>query len=108
MAAGDRKNADSALIAALAAGRTVEDAARRAHVSPSTVARRQRDPEFVARVDASRRAMWETAISQAAAASTEAVSTLRDLLSGESPSARLGAARALLETTLKGLELLEL
>ena len=44
MAGGDRKNADSALVAALAGGSTVEAAAHLAGVSQSTAYRRLKDP----------------------------------------------------------------
>jgi hypothetical protein len=44
MAAGGRKSADAALLAALAAGSTVDEAAAMASVSPRTAARRLTDP----------------------------------------------------------------
>ena len=46
MANRGRKSADSVLIVALAAGRTVGEAAEEAGVSPRTVHRRLDDPEF--------------------------------------------------------------
>ena len=46
MAGNGRKNADQALMLALACGATVESAARKASVSESTIYRRLKDPGF--------------------------------------------------------------
>jgi hypothetical protein len=92
-----RRGADAALIAALAAGATREDAAAIANVSASTVYRRLGDPEFVAALDARRSDVVETTTARLVAQTTAAVDTLAELLDAEAPSMRLGAARALLE-----------
>jgi len=92
-----RENADEALIAALASGQTVQDAAKTAGVSARTAHRRLDDPAFARRVTEARSEMVKRAVGQLAEASAEAVTTLRALLRAESETARLGAARSILE-----------
>lgn len=92
-----RRKADFAILAALAAGRTVEEAARAANVSPTTVWRRRQDPTFCQRVDDLRAQALERAAAQLADAATAAVSCLRALLGANSEMARVQAARAILE-----------
>ena len=101
MSGGDRRNADHALIAALAGGVTVQDAAVTAGVGVATARRRLREPEFRRRVDEARADMIRQAVAQLSAASTDAVATLRGLLGAESESVRLGAARSILEVGVK-------
>ena len=88
---------DDALAAAIAAGTSVKDAARAAGVSERTAYRRQRDPEFRRRVAEIRSSFMSDAAGRLAEASTEAVSTLKALLTASSDSVRLSAARAILE-----------
>ena len=97
----DRRKRDSALIAALAGGATIRDAAAVAGVSESTVHRRLDDPDFRRRVADARAEMLSRAVSQLADASTEAVATLRALLDAEAETVRLGSARAILELGAK-------
>lgn len=97
MAGSGRENADSALIAALAAGSTIRDAAKTTGVSESTIYRRLREPTFCASVSEARRVAIEQAVGALSAASSAAVSTLRELLSASAETVRLGAARAVLE-----------
>jgi hypothetical protein len=98
MAARGRKNADEALLLALACGATVENAARKAGVSERTVRRRLADPAFKKRLDAIRGDMVQRAMGMLTAAAMEAVKTLVALQDKEQPAAsRLGAARAILE-----------
>ena len=52
MAGGDRSGADAALIAALAGGSTVEDAATTAGIGVTTAYRRLKDAGFRKQVDA--------------------------------------------------------
>ena len=101
MAGGDRRNADSALLAVLAGGATVQVAAQRAHVSERTVYRRLSDPAFRQRVTETRAEMVSRAVGQLADAGAEAATTLRALLGAESESVRLGACRAILELGVK-------
>jgi DNA-binding LacI/PurR family transcriptional regulator len=97
MVAGGRRNADSALVTALAAGGTVEASARAAGVSETTVYRRLREPAFRQRVAEARDEMVNRAVARLSATSTLAADTLRELLKARSETVRLGAARAVLE-----------
>ena len=63
---------------------------------------------FRAEVMKTRREMWTEAVGQLTAACTEAVDALRALLKDPVASARLGAAKTILEASHKGVELLEL
>lgn len=101
MAGGDRENADSALVAALASGATRQQAAERAGVSEATVYRRLSDPSFRLQLDNARAEHIERTIGALAAASTAAVATLLKLLNAKSETARLGAARSILEFSAK-------
>jgi hypothetical protein len=106
MAAIDRKNA--ALVAALAGGATVAEAARQAGLSESSVYRRRREPDFRREVAAARTELLTLAVGRLADAATAAVATLRALLDAEADSVRLGAARAILDAGMKGAELVDL
>jgi hypothetical protein len=97
MAASGRKNADAALLASLAGGATVRKAAARAGVSERTAYRRLREEAFRRRVAQARGDMVSRAVGKLADASARAVDTLRGLLSASSETARLGAARSILE-----------
>ena len=101
MSGGDRTRADSALIAALAGGSTVEGAAATAGVGVATVYRRLKEPEFRARVDDARSESIGRAVALLTAASTAAVGRLMKLLAAESESVQLGAARSILELGAK-------
>ena len=101
MVAGGRKNADSALIAALAGGATVRDAAAAAGVGEMTVYRRLKESEFRRRLDEARAEILSGAMARLSAATTGAVETLTSLLAAESESVRLGAARSILDTALR-------
>jgi hypothetical protein len=85
VADGGRKNADAALIAALAAGSTVRDAARGAGVGETTVYRRLQDEAFRKRVDKVRAEMIAQAVGRLADAATDAANTLRTLLGDDTP-----------------------
>ena len=97
MSGGDRRNADSALVTALAAGGTVEAAAKSAGVGVATVHRRLNEPAFRQRVAEARDEMVARAVARLSATSTLAADTLRELLKARSETVRLGAARAILE-----------
>jgi hypothetical protein len=92
-----RRNADEALLAALAAGKTSAEAADMAGVSPRTIARRLTDPAFRQRLAELRGEMVSRASGRMADSMTEAADTLRALLQAEAESTRLGAARSILE-----------
>ena len=93
---------DGLLIAQLAAGNSLEKTAAACGCCVSTVQRRLRDPKFHAALDDTRRQLFENAFGRVTAASQAAASTLISLLGRETPPAvRLGAARMLLESTVK-------
>jgi hypothetical protein len=109
MAQSGRRSADQPLLVALACGATVENAARTAGVSEATVYRRLRDPVFRERLQQVRADMVQRASGMLTAATGEAVRTLLSLQK-ESVAAgvRLGAARAILELSIKLRELADL
>src|SRR5438067_2376122 len=102
MAQRGRRNADEALLMALACGATVESAAARAGVSPSTAYRRLNEAAFRRRLQQVRADMVHRTAGMLTAAAGEAVKALLALLKeGTPPAVRLGAAKAVLELGLK-------
>jgi hypothetical protein len=107
MAAGGRKNADGALLMALAAGRTVQEAAQLAGVSERTAYRRLADPEFARQVSAARAEMVERAVGRMSDGMIAAADRLRVLVDSHDERVALGASRSVLELTTKLRESLE-
>jgi hypothetical protein len=104
-----RRSADDLLRMALACGATLENAARQAGVSESTVRRRVKDPEFQHKLQTLRAEMVQRTSGALTAAGTESVRTLLDLQKPTAPPAvRLGAAKATLELGMKVRETAEL
>jgi hypothetical protein len=104
-----KKNADEALLLALACGATVENAARTAGMSARTAHRRLADPAFQRRLQDLRTAMIQRAVGMLTAAALEAVKTLIALQDLSVPAAvRLGAARTVLEFGIRMRENAEL
>jgi hypothetical protein len=102
MAAGDRKNADEALVLALASGATVEAAARQCDLCKRTVYRWVAEPRFKRRLQEVRSDMVQRTAGMPTAASMEAVKTLLELQKTPAPAAvRLGAARSVIELGTK-------
>ncbi len=101
MAHRGRRNADEALALAVAAGQTLRDAAAAANVSERTAARRWADRDFRRRVNALRGEMVQRSLGRMADGMAEAAGVLRALLAAESESVRLGAARSMLELSVK-------
>ena len=101
MSGGERRNADAALVAALAGGATVRDAAAEVGIGEATAHRRLKEAGFRGRVDDARAELIAAAVARLGAASTKAVSTLEGLLAAESEAVRLGAAKAILDSALK-------
>ncbi len=98
MAENGRHKGESALVAALAGGASVRDAAKLARVGERTAYRRLDDPAFRQEFTDARAELVSRSVGALVDASTEAVQTLRTLLEfGYPPAVRLGAARAVLE-----------
>ncbi len=92
-----RTNSESLLIAALARGCSQSEAARAAGISDRTVRRRLQDKAFRGKVREARREMLMTTVGALSDAGSAAVRALRQLLTAESDSVRLGAAKAILD-----------
>ena len=103
-----RSGGEAPLIAALAGGASVADAAKLAGVSEATVFRRLRDDGFKQQVAEARAEMLSRAVAMLTSASVEAVETLRSLLGSPLDFARLSAARTILEVGSKYREQLDL
>jgi hypothetical protein len=101
MTAGDRRSADSALIAGLAAGLTIEDAAKAAHIGESTAYRRLKDEAFRQQVREVRAEVLARSVGRLSAATVAAVETLQQLLRAEGDQVKLGAARAILDQVIR-------
>jgi DNA-binding MurR/RpiR family transcriptional regulator len=100
---------EAALVALLAHG-TVEAAYEAAGVSKSTMWRFLQEPSFQARYRAMRRQLVESAIGQLQADCTKAVTVLREVAEDrEAPaSARVSAAKTIIEQSLRAVELEDL
>lgn len=85
------------LLAALASGVSVAEAARRSGMSPRTVHRRLADPAFLRELQEARSRMVDAALGQLTESLTAAATSLRDLLQSDSDTIRLSAARAVFE-----------
>ena len=108
MAEIGRRKGDDALLLALAAGKTVREAARAAGISERTATRRVADPAFRRRVAELRAEMVSLALGKLADGMSDAAGTLRKLLKAKGESVRLGACRAMLEMGVKLRESVEL
>src|SRR5215210_2043981 len=89
-----RTQGDQLLVAALAAGAPVEQAARQSGLSARTAYRRLADPAFQARLAAARDELIVSAVAALAGCAGKAVSTLAALLESSDERIQLGAARA--------------
>lgn len=103
-----RSNADDLLVAALASGKSVKDAACEAGVSERTAFRRLEQTDFVRRVAELRGRMVESAAGRLAAAAGAACDRLTKLLNAESEGVQLGAARLILEQAVRLREVVDL
>jgi hypothetical protein len=101
MADFGRRKRDDALAVALAAGRTLRDAAAAVGVGERTATRRWADPEFRRLVTELRAAAVERATGKLADGMARAAATLRRLLRANSEAVRLGACRATLELGIR-------
>ncbi len=105
---GERKRAEELLLAGLAAGATVEQAAETAGLSARTAYRRLTEPRFRRRLATARDELAGEALSELAGCASDAVATLRRLLRAENEHVQLGAARTLLDQLLRLRDALEL
>ena len=97
-----QRRGEQALLLALSCGATIEVAARTAGLSEATAYRRMQDPEFCRRLQEISADMVGRMAGMLTAAGGEAVKTLLSLLKEPTPaSARLGAARAVIEGVMK-------
>jgi hypothetical protein len=97
-----KKNGEESLVLALACGATLEQAAQSAGLSVRTAHRRLAEPAFRQRLEALRSEMMQRTGAMLLAAGMEAVKTLLTLQSTTTPAAvRLGAARAVLEFSMR-------
>ena len=107
-AGGKRLRREEAAIAGLLSEPTIAGAAAKAGVSESTLVRWLQEPDFKAKHRAARRSVVETAIGRLQQAATEAVDTLARNLSCGTPAVEVGAAKAVLDQAIKGVELIDL
>jgi hypothetical protein len=97
MAGNGRKKGSEALLTALAAGKSVKDAALAAGIGERTARRRLAEPDFARRVAEARAGMLSQALGRLADGMSEAADTLRYLLNARGETVRLSAARSILE-----------
>jgi hypothetical protein len=98
---GDLRGNLGALVAALAAGKTVQEAASLAEMGVATAYRRLQDSTVQQKVRATRAAMFERAVGALADALTAAVATLVQSLDAENEAVRVRAATAVLDWSMK-------
>ena len=103
-----RTLAEEILLASLAAGGSVEQAARAAGLSERTAYRRLNEPGFRGRLAHARDELVRAALGELAGSAQDAVATLKRLLSADSEHVQLRAARTVLEQLLRLRETLEL
>ena len=103
-----RADADEALVALLAGGATVREAAATSGVSERTIARRLKEPAFCQRVSEVRSALVASAAGRLAGGMSEAADVLRDQLKSADPHVRHKSAVKLIELTLRVQEVTEL
>ena len=100
---------EEAFLAALLTEPTVQAAAKAVGISEATAWRWMQRPDFKARYQQARRELVEAAIGKLQKAATQAVDTLAEIAAaGEKESARVQAAKGLLELCLKACEVEDL
>lgn len=103
------RRGENAVILALAQGRSTDEAGKAGGVTGRTVRRWLEDPSFAARVSEVRVQILDRTVGALVDASTEAVATLRSLMSGSSSdNVRMRAALGLLDAVVTMRESLEL
>ena len=93
---------------ALAAGMTLDEAAKKSHRATVTVKLWLRNPAFRQRIGELRQILTDRTLGLLAAASADAVQTLVELLADESGALRKGSADSLLSHSIKYQEVAEM
>jgi hypothetical protein len=101
MAAKQGQTRDDVLAMSLARGVSIRASARQAGVSPRTAHRRLADRAFVERVEQFRRATLDECIGILTSSNVAAARTLRKLLTDQTAGVRLSAAKAILDSSLR-------
>ena len=98
------------VVFALLTHRTIEEAARAVNISPKTLLRWQKEPEFDAAYREAKRATYGQSIARLHHLSSAAVSTLGKVMldSATPPSTRVRAADSILDHTAKAIEIEEI
>lgn len=101
-----RSRKEEKFIAALLSQPTVEAAATATGISISTSTRWLQDPEFQRKYQTARRETLRRTMGRLQTAASEAVDALREIQSnGQSESARVSAARTILEQSIKAADI---
>ena len=103
-----RLRKEEAAIAALLAEPTIAGAAVKAGVSERTLVRWLQEPAFKTQYRAARRSLVESAVARLQQAASDAVDALSRNLSCGTPAVEVGAAKAILDQAIKGVELVDL
>ena len=105
---GRRPNREDAALAALLSERTIAEAATKAGIGESTLLRWLADPSFKSRYRAARGAVVESAIGRLQQGVTDAVDTLTRNLTCGIPASEIAAAKAMIDYSIKAVELVDL
>ena len=109
MASNGRHRADETLIASLATGASIKEAAAQAGVGERTAHRRLNDPSFRQQLVETKGRMLETVSAKLSSSAGAACEELERLLKkAKSESVRLAAARVILEQVLRMRDLVEI
>jgi hypothetical protein len=103
-----RTRQEEQAISALLACPTIEAAAEKVGIAPATLRRWLTDPAFQQRYRAARRQVVEQAIAQLQRGTSEAVTALRRNLQCGVPAAEIAAAKAVMDYSVKAIELVDL
>ena len=106
--AGEAGASGGPTLAALLSEPTIALAAEKVSVSESTLLRWLAEPSFRDRYRAARRQVVEQATARLQQATTEAVDALRRNLTCGVPASEIGAAKAVIDVAVKGIELVDL
>ena len=98
------------LIAAMLSCRTLDEAAKQAHVSRRTLFEVRKDPEFMRRYQEAADQVLESTINQLRTNATRATDTLRQVCTDKKQygQARVRASEVILNTLLKSVEMQEI